>query len=101
MKYPGMLWVALVVVGAAFVFVVVLSLVTRLRRAASKRVETASVPISPYPEPSDRYSALLAMVLGDRDKAERLIAYEATKMRPRLIELAIQRLREDLAGRGR
>ena len=97
-KYPGMIWVALIVIGAAFVFVAVLAWLTRPRHRSSEAAEPAPVPGAIQSGPNDRYAALLAMVLGDRDMAERLIAHEATKMRPRLIELAIERLRGNLEG---
>ena len=51
------------------------------------------------PVEEDQYGVLLNMVLGDRQKAERLIAFEERRApgasRARLIQNAIDRLRDD------
>jgi hypothetical protein len=56
------------------------------------------VSIEP-PQEGDGFGVLLSMVLGDRAKAERLVAYERTRepnaSRSRWITSAIQRMRND------
>jgi hypothetical protein len=59
---------------------------------APRRPETPAVE-------QDEFSVLVTMVLGDREKAERLVAYEAKRQpgsgRAQLIQNAIERLRYD------
>ena len=84
-------WVVLAVIGVvALLFV--LSWVLRRQGQPAAPGRAAVEP--------DEYRVLLTMVLGDRDKAERLIDYEGRRDpsagRPRLIKSAIERLRDDM-----
>src|SRR4051812_25330027 len=99
-------WVAVAVIGAAvLIFVVYRVLKSRGRLtglgwpgAGGRRTK----PAAGGGEGRDEYPVLLNMVLGDRQKAERLIAYEGRKEpgagRSRLIKRAIERLRDDMRG---
>lgn len=94
-------WVALAVVGAAAVAWALYRLVgspapvggSETRRDVTRRA--ASIQVE-----EDDFPVLLGMLLGDRSKAERLVAYEGRLApgagRARLIENAIDRLRHDL-----
>jgi hypothetical protein len=59
-----------------------------------------AVPTLRPAPPADSYLVLVRMVLGDRAKADRLIAFEAEgapgASRSQCIDFAIQRLRRDL-----
>jgi hypothetical protein len=59
-----------------------------------------AVPTLRPAPPADGYLVLVRMVLGDRAKADRLIAFEADSApqasRSQCIDFAIQRLRRDL-----
>jgi hypothetical protein len=87
-------WVVLAVIGAAvLVFVAYRVLKSQGRLTARGRAGAGA-------EGGDEYPVLLNMVLGDRQKADRLIAYERGKdpgaERSRLIRCAIERMRDDM-----
>ncbi len=74
----------------------------------ARRLDVPAVRPGPRPgqeveeeQPVDGYLVLVRMVLGDRSKADRLIALEAARMpdasRTQCIDNAIERLRRDLA----
>ena len=67
-----------------------------LRDTAPRAPSRAPAPMAP---PPDEYATLLTMVLGDRQKADRLIAYEQRRdpraPRARLIANAITSMRND------
>jgi hypothetical protein len=94
-------WVVLVLLVVA-VLCMAAHLLTRHRSPVTSGL-TAPPPAVPAPRPAappDRYLVLVQMVLGDRPKADRLIAFEA-KMAPQAsraqwIEYAVERLRRDL-----
>lgn len=102
----GMTWAVLAAIGLAIVLVVLYLVARPRRKPLAPPVEKEPIPLRPNPpapvtqvETAAQYRVLLTMVLGDRTKAERLIAYEATLApgagRAQLVDKAIERMRAD------